>query len=461
MRVIHITHQFPPETHGGVEAHVTSLAHGLKKRGHKVAIVSGSLEPWEEVGGSWELCDGLDVYRLHRSDLFFDAWDRMLCPELGDHLISVLKEWRPDVIHLHHWIRLTPDLLHRIRTCAGPLSSVRIIVTLHDFASSCPRGFRMKPDDSPCREALTVEHCLHCAPRWPWMGDRETATALDAFAATSRSELSQANAVVCASAFLRDTIIDGLNAPRLGRLFHVLPFGHEPVFGGMRTVQDAEEVFRFAYWGSITYRKGLALLLRAFRQLLDGRAPDSRAVELHLFGTCDTPEREAELRELAQGLPVTFHGRYEYADIAGAGLHGAVFPSLCMETYGLVLDEAFELGLPVVVADLGAFAERCGGAGRTFAAGDSGSLACALGALVDDPALHARLREAVPRELPSFETFVDGMLTLYGGEGTPLDVDEAYPPLSAEEQLRLQLMRNQTAFASLLQRGSPVSFEPR
>ena len=140
-------------------------------------------------------------------------------------------------------------------------------------------------------------------------------------------------------------------------------------------------------------------------------------------------------------------------------MHAAVFPSRCIETYGLVLDEAFELGVPVVVPAIGALDERAGDAGQRFELNDPGSLACALGALVEDPALYQRLLEAVPRSLPSFDGHVESVLALYAEPMNPPLA--AHQPISVEERLRHQLQRAQPLFQKLLEKGEGEPYGPR
>jgi hypothetical protein len=82
--------------------------------------------------------------------------------------------------------------------------------------------------------------------------------------------------------------------------------------------------------------------------------------------------------------------------LESAGLDLAVFPSLCHETYSFVLDEAFTLGLPVVVPNRGAFPERIGEAGLTFQWGDPGDLAKKIAWLQENPAELTRLKRAGP-----------------------------------------------------------------
>ncbi len=71
------------------------------------------------------------------------------------------------------------------------------------------------------------------------------------------------------------------------------------------------------------------------------------------------PAYVADLQATAPAI-VHFLGRLDRAQVwrtlADADL--LLFPSLWPESYGLVIDEAFAVGLPVLVSDLGAQAER-------------------------------------------------------------------------------------------------------
>ena len=79
--------------------------------------------------------------------------------------------------------------------------------------------------------------------------------------------------------------------------------------------------------------------------------------------TCALPICAASERATRHGVKHYWHGAYGLADKHPARqMDLAVFPSLCRETYGLVVDEALHHGTPVVVPDIGALPERsdCG-----------------------------------------------------------------------------------------------------
>ena len=76
------------------------------------------------------------------------------------------------------------------------------------------------------------------------------------------------------------------------------------------------------------------MLLQAMAKLCANSLP----CELHVLGGIESEAYENELRALAQGLPVTFHGRFTAAQLHAVRPHCGVVPSMCIETFGFVLE---------------------------------------------------------------------------------------------------------------------------
>jgi len=90
-------------------------------------------------------------------------------------------------------------------------------------------------------------------------------------------------------------------------------------------------------------------------------------------------------------------------DSAFAGASIVVVPSLGGEVFGLVLAENMSRGLPVVVSNVGCFAEVLGDAGLTFRVGNAKDLARQIARLLDDRALASALGGRARRRI--FETY--------------------------------------------------------
>jgi phosphatidylinositol alpha-mannosyltransferase len=160
---------------------------------------------------------------------------------------------------------------------------------------------------------------------------------------------------------------------------------------------DAYEARRNGGGGRILFvgrpepRKGLPVLLRAFERLPDGATLDLVGVG---------PE------EVVPRRGVRAHGRISDAERARLLAEADVLcaPSLGGESFGLVLVEGMAAGLPVVATRIAGYAAVLPEtAGRLVPPGDEAALAQALGDLLGDADLRARLGEAGRREAARYD----------------------------------------------------------
>ena len=129
MRVLLVSHRFPPDQIGGVERYTQALASDLTKQGDDVSIVARRSEPGrrDALTIRERLRDGTRVYRLaagaFRYDRFLDQHDRL------DQLFGmVMVESMPDVVHINHLMGFTPNFIqiaHRL--------GAAVVISLHDF----------------------------------------------------------------------------------------------------------------------------------------------------------------------------------------------------------------------------------------------------------------------------------------------------------------------------------------
>src|SRR5574337_1576752 len=125
MRILQVVHGFPPESIAGTESYCEAVSQSLLRRGHECLVLAGSARRAPEATMAMVDQDGLLVTRYQGVEGQPCRWTEEYDPEaegLTQRLLSLLQ---PDVVHLHHWQRLTNNV---VAICAG--LGVPVVVTL-------------------------------------------------------------------------------------------------------------------------------------------------------------------------------------------------------------------------------------------------------------------------------------------------------------------------------------------
>ena len=447
MDVLHVIHQFLPEHRGGSESYAYDVAQRQRASGLDVAVLTGTIHASAQVQVVDDVVEGLPVSRLHRDDLFFDHHVKAWHPGVEARFEQLLRERRPSLVHIHHWVRLTSNL---VEVCARV--GVPAVVTLHDYYTSCPRAFRRRAGDEACQRELSADSCRDCVPKYGYEPAHELDDGVTLFLDTYRAELAMAQAVLVAVDSTADLLAQTTGLDR--SKYRTLPLGYRERFDGMQALAApaADRPLRFCYWGGVGRHKGVDVLLRALRAVHEQRA--GRA-ELHVLGGFESEAFEAELRGMQGELPVTFHGAFDPAQLHAVAPDVGVFPSTCMETFGIVLDECFELGRPCITSDLGALPERAGGAGLVAKAGDVDDLARAMLRLLDEPGLWGELAGRIPPPPPGLDAHVNALANIYDEARAAPPAAPQFAPVDRARRWSFLLKQRDTAMSQLLPPGGP------
>ncbi len=444
-------HGYPPESCGGTEHAVQALARGLLRAGHEVTVVAGS----SRSGRSFHTTEEEDVdpasgkripvIRLHRGDGFVGHWQSSFAPAVGREFGALVRRLRPDVVHVHHWLRLSRDLVARAAE-----ENVPAVVTLHDYWTTCLIYFRVPPAELAfCDAALGPEPCLPCAGYLPHdLAPAEAAASLANFKADVLRELRLARATFALCADQAGAVERYLGAGDGDLGIKVLPPARELALEPAAPPPSPAELgrLRIGSWGALHPLKGTDLLIDAVRRARNGPLP----LELHVAGVEGDADFARRVRADARDLPVVFHGPFEEGQLAehpAARVHAFASGSRARETWGLVLDEAVALRLPLLLPRFGAFPEHLGERGaRYYEPGDAASLAALLRELQKAPDDVLALRDELPaldEVLPPLERHVAAVELAYSEairRGAPPGVaaDAARERRSEAEMARLE-----------------------
>ncbi len=232
-----------------------------------------------------------------------------------------------------------------------------VVATFHDLWVTCGRFFRRPPPGIECPTGAGRAACVDCAALSLAVPRPSLARGLRHRDREIQRELRAVDVLTAPSRFCAEAVAE-LTPWR--EPIEVIPHGLlETVAPGERAPGRTErEPLRVGTFGNLVREKGVLELVSACAGIAD--------LELHLSGPFLGAGFEAEVRAAAAhvGVSLTCHGPWRPGEPHPASrLHLAVFPSLCQETYGLVVDEAIARGVPVIASSLGALGERVAAAG--------------------------------------------------------------------------------------------------
>ena len=199
-------------------------------------------------------------------------------------------------------------------------------------------------------------------------------------------------------------------ARRAGTIVHHVPLGVDlATFRPAPDPRPRGPELRLVHVGRLSREKSPHLAVETAVRLHRSGVP----VRLDVYGQ---GPHAAELRALAAGAPVTFHGhvadRAELARrVAGADLALSVCPG---ETFGLAVLEALACGTPVVTAAAGGARELVDETCGAWADPDPDALARAVLDLAGRPAAYTRSAARARAERYCWSSTVREMLALHG-----------------------------------------------
>lgn len=253
---------------------------------------------------------------------------------------EIIATHNPDLAHVHNtWYTLSPsvfDALHR--------AQVPVVMTLHNYRLMCVNALLLRKG-RPCEA---------CVGRYPWRGvvhrcyrgslpASVAAAATGTLARVRRTWHERVDCFIAPSRFVEEMAVrDGIPAEKITLKPHATA---DP---GRRVLPPSMSS-QVLFVGRISHEKGADVLIDAWQ------SAGPPALELILVG--DGPER-AELE--SRRVPgVRFLGRRSPCEVQRLMLEARalVFPSICFESFAIVVAEAMAAGLPILATGHGAPAE--------------------------------------------------------------------------------------------------------
>jgi glycosyltransferase involved in cell wall biosynthesis len=400
MRILMVSHGYPPWGLAGVERVTQQTATALSGAGHAVTVLSRRATPAPPLPRVERPRQAGGV----RVAMVGGGADPPAGPFPGHHdrmeriFEQLLLEVLPEVVIVGHLSAHSPGYVQVAHRWGIP-----VMLELHDFYTVCERAHLERPSGALCRGPERGRACArHCfAEQDDAAGRWALRTHLFALA------LADADALVCPSRFVADYFRDrGVAEERVRVIPNGIAFARRSLAGGAEATQRARREplharpapagsLHLASLGVATPHKGQHVVVDALRK---ARLPAARYT---LFGALTQPYTR-DLRALADesaGVELRTYGPYDPSALPAllADVDAVIVPSLVWETFSIVAREALACGVPVIASRLGALPEavREDENGLLFTPGASAELAELLQRLDADRSALARLRAGI------------------------------------------------------------------
>ena len=424
VRVMLVTHRFPPDDLGGVEQYTQSLAAELMQRGDSVSIVTRrtAQETPNRPVLREQLPDGAPLFRLfargNKPERVLDGHDELL------RLFTMtLLEVAPEVVHFNHLAGFplqVISLAHRL--------GAAVIVSLHDFYFACPRVHLQKPTGELCNGPQFGRECAATCFSTEGVGDRQYWGL--------RAMYFQRALGIADHAIAYSQYVARYFEPIRGTAIEVIDNGVLPGCvrsDGPSQPLETSQVLTLAYCGTVAPHKGPHLLLEAVRMANLNR------IRVRMIGHAPDRAYAARLREKAAAIPglnLQIFGKFSRTELPLllGDVDCVVVPSLVPEAGPIAPREALACGVPVLASRLGALPEliREGENGFTFDSARPADLAAILRRLAHSSELLPRLREGARRS--AVTSLADHATRVRAAYGTAIERFRNRPADSIPEQ---------------------------
>jgi len=405
-RILVVAHNHPDLHPGGTEIFAHDLARAYRDEGCEVLFLgaTNAIHRQPHPGTAFQ-ATGADGDLL----LWSGHFDRFHLSQIDHYgtlqdLGSLLTEFRPDVIHVHHLVLIGAEFLALARRL---LPQASIVMTLHDYYPICHHdGLMVHTGDKQRCTGASPAKCHGCFPE---IGP-------DRFLLRERflkTHLAAVDRFVAPSRFLRQRYVDW-GIP--GEAIEVVA-NARPSFGSVPHRHTHGPRNRFGYFGNLNPWKGVLPLLQAAKLL---REAGAESFELRIHGGAPFQSEaftDALGRAFAEaGAEIVQCGPYRRQELPAlmAEVDWVVTPSIWYENAPLVIQEAFQHRRPVIASNIGGMAEmvRDGVDGLHARPGDARHFAQVMRRAMEEDGLWRRLVEGIAPQ-PAMETCARAHLALF------------------------------------------------
>jgi len=398
MKVLQVIHGFPPHYMAGSEIYTHTLSNELAK---KIDVFV-----FTRIENSYQLpytvhdnkLGRLQVSRVNKPLQDYTLLDKYLDMKVDEAFRKLVDDIKPDIVHIGHLSHLSTNIVK----IAKEEFHLPVVCTIHDFWLFCLRGQYIMDDLSLCK-GWNAGNCYACLKAK--FKEHLTLRMIHRYFRHMNNVRNNIDVFLSPSMFLLDFFKShGISEDKLILSRYGFDKGRIR-FKKRRYSCDSQ--LSFGFMGRIIPSKGIKLLLDAFDLDCFDKA------NLLIFGEAG---KDLHFLKSRDKNSILFKGGYNNQDVQQVleQIDVLVVPSLWYENSPLVIQEAFQAGVPVITADVGGMAELVtdGVDGYLFKRGDMKSLRTAIKRIIDDPTILNNLKVS-PDKVRSIQDESSTILSIY------------------------------------------------
>lgn len=349
IRVLLVSHLFPPYCLGGSEIVAYEQAKALRHRGFDIRVFAGKIDDLQERYGirREKNCFKVTRVNLHNADFNHLASVNFDKKELQDKFSRVLYETAPDIVHFHNIYSFSLKMINEVHKMHIPA-----VMTLHDYWPICFKNILITDNGSVCEKK--GKDCGWCHER-PFI----TGSNPDSLAERNRyfmEYLMKIDTLISPSNYLMHRFIEcGIPSGKIQMINNGINVSK---FRGINKRRLFSKL-TLGYVGQIIEHKGIENFLRAL-SLLNNQ--ERGCLSVLIFGTgekafveyCKNLARELRLGEIVKFCGSVKNSKinqvYEKIDVL-------VVPSVWPENSPVTIMESLASGTPVLASHIGGIPE--------------------------------------------------------------------------------------------------------
>jgi glycosyltransferase involved in cell wall biosynthesis len=324
MKILLITDNHSPDS-GGAEKQFFTLKELLKKQPNMAVFSIGF--GLKKIYG-----DDFIVLRETRSKALRQCWRMFVNPVKYLQLRQLIKKINPDIIHLHNIKKYTPALLKATQ-------NYPTIQTVHDFSCICPTQWNVHKNLRPCTSGFSLK-CL-----WQHRRDYNFISyfaLLFSFLRMRKLVKKSVNQFIAPSPFLANY----LQKNHFQNSTFIFPFHSTHI----ATNKYKPNQNHFLYLGQLEKQKGIDFLLQEFHRALQSNHDLSLTIAGHGSQKNNIKEKiqQWHLENKIHLIDWCSNPTELYQQCCAV-----IFPSIGLESFGLVIIEAMAHGRAVIGSNRG------------------------------------------------------------------------------------------------------------